>query len=224
MSTAELIRACAETSDVGAWEEFVARFWRPISLSVLRVACQRRKNPEQVADDLVQETYLKLCADRCHRLLEFAGRHPESVQGYISTIAVNVARDHFKALHSQKRGEGETSQLLEDFEPPAHRGSLGGQGATERKILLDEINRCLEICAVGPDQERDRLIFQLYYQQGFSAKAIAALPTIALTAKGVETVILRLTRMLRERLVGPRSQTAAAHPTDEKGFPAAESY
>jgi hypothetical protein len=35
-----------------------------------------------------------------------------------------------------------------------------------------------------------------------SAKGIAALPTVGLTAKGVESAIFRLTRLVREQIVG----------------------
>ena len=208
MSAEELIHACAESNDGAAWEEFVVRFRRPISLSILRIAYQWSGVPQQVVDDLVQETYLKLCADRCRLLCDFASQHPEAVAGYIKTIAVNVAHDHFKSLHSQKRGSGETAQLLEDVEPHAQSGDLGGQAAMEREVLLKQIDSCLETCSEGSDRERDRLIFWLYYQQGMSAKAIAALPTVGLTAKGVESAIFRLTRLVREQIVGLRSQTS----------------
>lgn len=224
MSAEELILACAEFSDGAAWEEFVVRFRRPISLSILRIGYQWGGIPQQVVDDLVQETYLKLCSDKCRLLRDFAIQHPEAVTGYIKIIAVNVARDHFKSLHSQKRGAGETSQLLEDVEPQAQSGSLGGQGATEREVLLKEINRCLETCSAGPDQERDCLIFWLHYQQGMSAKAIASLPAVELGPKGVESAILRLTRLVREQVTVRRSQTPESAPSGEKGFRPAESY
>ena len=224
MSAEELIHACAESNDGAAWEEFVFRFHRPISLSILRIAYQWGGTPQQIVDDLVQETYLKLCADKCRLLRDFAVQHPEAVAGYIKTIAVNVAHDHFKSLHSQKRGSGETSQLMEDVEPQARSGDLGGQAAMEREVLLKQINRCLETCSEGPDQERDRLIFWLYYQQGMSAKAIAALPTVGLTAKGVESAIFRLTRLVREQVAGLRPQTSGSPQLGEKGFRPAESY
>jgi len=225
MSAEELIRACAESDDGAAWEEFVARFHRPISLSVIRTAHQWRTIPQQVVDDLVQETYLKLCSNKCRLLRDFASQHPEAVAGYIKTIAVNVTHDHFKSTHSQKRGSGETAQLLEAFEPAAQSGGLGGQSAMEREILLKQIDRCLQTCSEGPDQERDRLIFWLYYQQGISAKAIAALPTVGLTAKGVESALFRLTRLVREQVVGLRQcESSAAPQTSEKGFRTAESY
>ena len=92
----------------------------------------------------------------------------------------------------------------------------------ERGVLLKEIDRCLETCLEGPDQERDRLIFWLYYQQGLSANAIAALPTVGLTAKGVESSIFRLTRLVREQIVGGRSSTSTQ--PGEKGLRPAESY
>ncbi len=224
MSAEELIHACAESNDGAAWEEFVARFHRPISLSILRIAYQWGKRPQQVVDDLVQETYLKLCSDKCRLLRNFAVQHPEAILGYIKTIAINVSHDHFKSRHSQKRGSGETAQLLEDIEPPAQSGDTGGQAAMEREVLLKEIDHCLEACSEGPDKERDRLIFWLYYQQGMSAKAIAALPTVGLTAKGVESAIFRLTRLIREEVVGSRSQTSVSPQPGEKGFRRAESY
>jgi DNA-directed RNA polymerase specialized sigma24 family protein len=134
-------------------------------------------------------------------LLEFARRHPdETVLGYIKTIAVNVAHDHFKSLHSQKRGAGETDQLHEDFEPAAHSSSFGGSEAMDREVFLKQVDNQLQNCATGSNRERDCLIFWFYYLQGMSATAIAALATIKLTPKGVEAVIYRLTRCLREHL------------------------
>jgi RNA polymerase sigma-70 factor (ECF subfamily) len=223
MSAEELIEACAEAKDSAAWDEFVSRFHRSISLSVIRTAYQWSEIPQQVVDDLVQDTYLKLCANKCRPLLEFANQHPSAILGYIKTIAVNVAHDHFKSLHSQKRGSGQTQESLAEVDPKAESQNLGGQGAMERQILLKQIDGFLEACSVGPDQERDRLIFWLYYQQGMSAKAIAALPTIGLTAKGVESAILRLTRLIRQQILGIRSEPLSA-PNREKGFRPAESY
>jgi RNA polymerase sigma-70 factor (ECF subfamily) len=224
LTSEQLISSCADSSDPDAWAEFVSRFQRPISLSIVRAAYQWGQVPRQVVDDLVQETYLKLCADKCRLLRDFAAQHPEAVAGYIKTIAVNVAHDHFKSLHSQKRGSGEAAQSIEDVEPKAQSGSLGGQDAMERAVLLREITQCLETCSAGPDQERDCLIFWLYYEQGMSAKAIATLPAVGLTAKGVESAIFRLTRLVREQVVGLRVQTSVSPQPDEKGFRPAESY
>lgn len=212
MSVLELIRACAGTNDSAPWEEFVSRFERPISLSVMRTACQLGKNALQVVDDLVQETYLKLCADKCRHLLDFANAHPDNlaVTRYIKVVAINVTLDHFKALHSQKRGEGETDQFPEEGEPSAHAAASGGPDAMDREVLLKQIDDRLHLCAAGPNQARDCLIFWFYYLQGMTAKAMAPLPGIELTPKGVEAVIFRLVRCLRRQLGASSTQEPAA--------------
>jgi len=224
MSDEELVLACAESNDGAAWQEFVSRFRRPIALSITRIVCQWGGKPQQIADDLIQETYLKLCAENCRLLCDFTLQRPGAVLGYIKTVAVNVAHDYFKSLHSQKRGSGVKTQSIEDAEPKAHGWSLGGPEAIEREILLKEVDRCLETCTAGPDQDRDRLIFWLHFQQGLSANAIAGLPTVDLTPKGVESAIFRLSRLVREQIAGLRLQTSASPPPDEKGFRPAESY
>lgn len=44
------------------------------------------------------------------------------------------------------------------------------------------------------------MIFLLYYRQGLTASEIAALPSLDLTTKGVESVIARLTYMIRSHI------------------------
>jgi RNA polymerase sigma-70 factor (ECF subfamily) len=224
MSAEELICACAESNDDAAWEEFVARFHRPVSLSIIRTAYHWGVIPQQVVDDLVQETYLKLCAEKCRLLRAFAIENPDAIAGYIKTTAANVAHDHFKSLYSQKRGAGRTQESTEEIDTSAGSGSFGSPGAMERQILLKQIEKCLDTCLAGPDQERDRRIFWLYYQQGLSAKAIATLPTVGLTAKGVESAILRLTRLVRQQIVQIRSESSTGQEPGQKGFRPAESY
>ncbi len=201
MTAEQLIHACAESSDDAAWEEFVARFQHPISLAIARTTCKWGKNPAEFVDDILQEVYCKLWADKCRLLLHFATQHSDQATlGYIKTIAINVAHDHFKSLHSQKQGAGETEQWHEDFEPAAQGGSYGDPEAMDREVFLKQVDDRLQDCAAGSNLDRDCLIFWLYYLQGMSAKAIAALTTVKLTAKGVEAVIYRLTRCVREHL------------------------
>jgi RNA polymerase sigma-70 factor, ECF subfamily len=223
MSAEELIRACAQGNDGAAWDEFVSRFHRPISLSIIRIAYQWGELPQQVVDDLVQDTYLKLCINKCRQLLEFAANHPDTVVGYIKTIAANVAHDYFKSIHSKKRGSGEVNQIMEEADLKAAPSKVGGQDAMEREVLFKQIDECIESLE-GPDRDRDRTIFWLYYQQGMTAKDIAALPTIGLSAKGVESVIVRVIRLLRDRIVGMQIQSGSALTPGEKGFFPAESY
>ena len=203
-SNVDLIAVCAKSSDTGAWEEFLSRFQRPIRQSILRVARERGEFSFEIVEDLAQETLLKLCRDKCQPLLRFALQNPGQIEGYIRVIAINLTRDYFKSLAAQRRGRGLVDQFPDRFEPGASKKSHGGQETTEQEILVREIGACLEKCLRPPDTRRDRIIFWLYYRDGWSAAAIAGLPTIELAAKGVESAIGRLTRLVRQEIVKTR--------------------
>jgi RNA polymerase sigma-70 factor, ECF subfamily len=222
ISTIELISICAMSRESAAWEEFVKRFHRPIGLSVVRTAKQWGVVQQQVIQDLVQETYVRLWSDGCRHLLEFGAEHPDALSGYIKTIAANLTRDHFKHHHSKKRGSGAYEESVEKVEPHASEQTFGSPSLVERQILLKEIDQYLKECSVGPEQERDRQMFWFYYQHGLSAKAIAALPMIALSEKGVESALSKLTHLVRDRIAAQRLRTLKTK--DQKGFQAAESY
>lgn len=196
----ELVRACATTGSDAAWCQFIAYFRQPIALAIIRVARKFGAVQLEFVDDLVQDTFLKLCADRCARLLQFSREHPEAVEAYVKTIAANVAHDFLKAHRSLKRGSGETDQLLENLEPAAKHSDFGGIDAIQQEVLLHEIDRCLDEGLDGNFKSRDRLIFWLHYRQGMSARAIASLSALNLTVKGVESVLLRLTRLVRGKI------------------------
>ena len=220
----ELLQACADSNDFRAWEQFVARFERPITLSVFRTARQWGEAPQEIAADLVQETYLRLCDGRFHLLNKFALNHPYAVEGYVKTVAANVTHDFCKARRLSKNGGGSVDQILDSYEPPASIEGFGGELGIERTVLLSEIQRGLEECTSGAMQDRDRTLFWLYYRHGMSASAIASLPTMGLTVKGVESAILRLTRQVRNRIAGSRSSADELPSQEGRGFRALKSF
>jgi RNA polymerase sigma-70 factor, ECF subfamily len=203
ISIEELVRRCVGSSSVEAWEEFVRRFHRLIASVVLATAAQFGDSSRQTVDDLIQETYLKLCGDNFRILRNFEQQHPDAFLGYVRVLTANVVRDHFKASYSRKRGANQIQDLKDDFVPPAVEGSAGSPKAIERGILIEEIKQHLSFCVVGPNQERNTNIFWLHYRAGLSARAIADIPEMHLDTKGVESIIRRITRDLRERMASP---------------------
>jgi RNA polymerase sigma-70 factor, ECF subfamily len=200
----ELVRRCASSRSPEAWEEFVRRFHRLIATVIFRTASRLGDSSKQTVDDLIQETYLKLCRDNFRVLRGFEQKHPDAFTGYIKVMTANVVRDHFKSFHTKKRGSGQLEQIADDSIPAAGDGSTGSPISIERAVLIKEITHHLDICLAGPDEERNRQIFWLHYHAGLSARAIADLPGIGLTTKGVESVITRVTRDLRERMAEPK--------------------
>ena len=106
LSPEELVLACRQTDDVAAWREFVGRFHRLIATVALRVARRWGESSPQLIDDLVQETYLKLCDDNFRMFRKFKSHHPDAFYGYLKVVTANLVHDHFKAAHSSKRGSG----------------------------------------------------------------------------------------------------------------------
>jgi RNA polymerase sigma-70 factor (ECF subfamily) len=64
-----------------------------------------------------------------------------------------------------------------------------------------EIDENLKRCLTGPDKDRDRMIFWLYFRQGMSTREIASLPGIGLGTKGVGSVIDRMKSTVRQQIL-----------------------
>jgi RNA polymerase sigma-70 factor (ECF subfamily) len=206
LSTEELVLRCGQSGDAAAWEEFIRRFHRPIATVVLRVARRWGVSSPQLIDDLVQDTYLKLCANDFRLLRSFKAHHPDAFYGYLKVVAANLVHDHFKAAHSAKRGSGAAEVAEHPEITPAANFAATPTAAqiTERQILLQQLDALLRKLAQGPHLERDCRVFWLYYRTGLTASAIAALPSIGLSTKGVESTLLRLTRLLRQEMIGEK--------------------
>jgi RNA polymerase sigma-70 factor (ECF subfamily) len=212
LSLKDLVCFCAGPRDDEAWEEFVSRVGRPISLTIMRTAWRWGEPPRSLVEDLIQATCLKLSEDGCRLLRNFAIQYPEAVLGYLKRTAANVTHDYFKHDRSQSRGGDKPHVSTSDVDPEAGKEVHGSQ-EKERiafAVFLKEIDEHLKHCLTGLDQERDRTIFWLYFRQGMSTKEIACLPAIELTAKGVGRVIERLKNCIRERILGVRSAAAWA--------------
>jgi RNA polymerase sigma-70 factor (ECF subfamily) len=223
LSLKDVICLCAEPCDGEAWEEFVSRVGRPISLAVLRTASLWGEPSRSVVEDLVQVTYLKLWEDGCRLLRNFAIQHPEAILGYLKKTASNATHDYFKHGHSQSSGGDKPHVSTSDVDPEAGNEVHGSQEKITFGVFLNEIDEHLKRCLTGLDQERDRMIFWLYFRQGMSTKEIAYLPTIGLGAKGVGSVIERLKHGIREQILGSRLDSDDGAAVEPKQIPSATS-
>jgi RNA polymerase sigma-70 factor (ECF subfamily) len=206
LSLKDVVCLCAGPCDEAAWEEFVSRVGKPISLTIMRTAALWGQSSRSVVEDLVQVTYVKLWQDGCRLLRVFAIQHPEAILGYLKKIAANVTHDHFKHGHTQSSGGDKPHVSTSDVDPVAGKEIDGSEERIAFGVFLNEIDEHLKHSLTGPDRERDRMIFWLYFRQGMSTKEIASLPTLGLGTKGVGSVIERLKHGLREQIVGAGSE------------------
>jgi RNA polymerase sigma factor (sigma-70 family) len=202
LSLQDVICLCAGARDDEAWEEFVFRVGRPISLTVMRTASLWGEPSRSLVEDLTQVTYLKLWEDGRYLLRDFAMQHPEAILGYIKKTAANATHDHFKHGRSQSSGGDKPHVSTSDVDLEAGKEVDGSEDKIAFAVILNEIDDHLNRSLTGPDRERDRMIFWLYFRQGMSTKEIASLPAIGLSTKGVGSVIERLKHCIREQIIG----------------------
>ena len=196
---AELVKVCAGSKDERAWAEFIRRFQVVIAAAVLRTARHWGEPSRSQLDDLIQDTYLKLCENDSRLLRSFQPRHEDSVYGFLKVVAANVVHDHFKASLAAKRGAGTT--CVEPIEIDSYVPRDDTFNDLAQRLQLEHVDRILKQVTAGKDQEKKRTIFWLRHRQGFTASEIAVLPSIDLTTEGVESILLRLTIMIRSHLI-----------------------
>lgn len=214
LSLKEVVCLCAGPCDNEAWEEFTFRVGKPLRHVITRTACLWSKPSRSVVEDLVQVIYLKLWEGGRTLLRDFAVERPDAILGYLKKAAANATHDYFKHGHSQSGGGENPHISTTDLDLEDGIQAHASQETIDCGVLLNEIDEHLKRCLCGPDQERDRMIFWLYFRQGLSTKEIASLPTIGLGAKGVGSVIERVKQSLRLQILGTTS--AMANREEEK--------
>lgn len=196
----DLLQACA-AGDEAAWAEFLGRFHRIVAATVVKGLLAARIQPSAFADDLIQEVYMRLCANERRALREFTGANELAFCGFLRRVAYNAVQDH---LRSRKNRPNEP--LPDDLQvKSADFQDLDFQ------LLLGEIVDLLDMVVPPETAERDKTLFLLYFRQGLSARSIAGLPDMGLSEKGVESALLRMTKQLRV-LMASQSQKGSSTP------------
>jgi len=198
LPTRQLIEGCIRGDSAGHWEEFVRRTRPAVSVMIYRVARRWGEVRSESHQDLIQESYLHLLEDDCKVLRRLVLLDDDcAVLACLKVIAANVCHDYLRGEHAAKRGADVTHSIAQDAYHEVVKEETGKWNIAEREVLLREVDECLEKAARERYTERQKAIFWLYYRQGMTAAAIAAIPSMDLSTKGVESLILRLTRAVR---------------------------
>jgi RNA polymerase sigma-70 factor (ECF subfamily) len=189
----DLLNSCLSTDDQELWQKFVRRTQPLIANVISNTLCRWCKPTPNLVDDLIQDTYLKLFSNDRKALRGIRNEFENTIFAFLRTVAFNVTCDHGR----QQKGVEEV-EMNELIVPPCPDGFKRIQ--FER--IKDQIQDCLDRLP-EETRRRDQSIFWFYYEQGFTAKEVSQLPVIGLTVKGVEAVLQRLNRFLKENGIGP---------------------
>lgn len=182
------LRRCLSGGSAVHWEAFIHLAQPTIAGAVLRTLSRGSITGRETADDLIQDTFLKLCADDYRVLRNFRGDGTPALRAYIKVIASSIAMDYFRS------GQAKPQVNLDDVEQ--HLTSFDRTDERlEKSKLLGHVERCL-----STTDARSHRVFWLYHRQGLRPKEIAALPDIGMGMSGVETAVYRLTSQVRDCL------------------------
>lgn len=197
----DLIKECVSSNNEAAWAEFIRRF-QPLIAKVVGRTSRRHwpQTPAHLIDDLIQETYLKLCAEECRQLRQFQSRHEDSIYAFLKVVAASVVLDHFKSELARKRDASQTEALSEQTPVDRPASCCGTRLSMEDQVTLRQIDDILGKLYAGEILVRNRAIFWLHHRDGMTAQAIASIPWIHLNTKGVETALRRMTHMIQSHI------------------------
>src|SRR5256885_10069323 len=144
LSLKDVVCLCAGPSDDEAWQEFVSRVGRPISLTIMRTASRWGEPSRSLVEDLVQVTYLKLWEGGCRLLRDFAIKRPEAILGYLKKTAANATHDYFKHGNTQSSGGANPHVSTSDIDPEAGKEIDGSEERIAIGVFLNEIDEYLK--------------------------------------------------------------------------------
>lgn len=200
ISLADLVQRCLESGREQDWAELVQHLQPVLAREVYRVVIVWGSANAPEIDDIVQEIFLKLGRRGGEMLRSLPLDNEQSTLAFFKVMAANSARDYLKSKYADKRGVDRTVSVEPNLTELI--SITESQTQVETQILIGQVDAVLNA------DVRERTIFWLYYRQGFTAKEIAAIPGIGLTAKGVESLIYRLA-MAARKCLRPSEEDAA---------------
>jgi len=217
-----LAQLCAYSADAPEWEEFVRVAMPVVGLAARRVCEVWGDRSTATVNEIVQEVFVKLCEDDRRVLREFEDRGEDSFLKLLRIITATVGTDHFRKLKAEKRGG---SFAASSVEPRAVADDLHDARATRALEILGLYAQLDGLLRLYPNKvsARDRRLFWLHYNLGMTAEAISRIPTMGLSSKGVESALMRLTRLLRKTVIQGKPKLASTRnksspPKKIKGF------
>ncbi len=173
------------------------QFFAAITPTFRRIAGRIASQYGDTADveDVVQEICLKITVTK-QSLIHSLPDTDAAARSYFGVLAANAARDWYRREKSRR------SCVTLDGGLDQIRKVCGVDQTLDSDYLISQIEAAL------PEDRKQKAIFRLYYRQGFSAREIAAIPVVGLTTKGVESLILRLSKSIKQNLANRAGKSA----------------
>lgn len=186
-----LLKLCLDSDDPDAWCEFLRRIQKPAAAVIIRTLGSKLAEPSRV-DDLVQNTWVKLFDNDRRALRGIKNTHDNSIFAYVKQTAYRATLDYLREVNRVDLLSIDDDRFIE----PPNPGWMRVFG----DLCREDVDRRLKTLSGKPNFKRDCAIFWLHYEQGYTFKEIARFRWIGLSESGVEGVVFRLVRYIKEEL------------------------
>lgn len=197
-----------------AWYEFITRFEKPIlqaiKLAVIRTSKRSAITNEDIGD-LMQQVFIKLSKDDYAALRNFKFRDEHSLKAYLKVVAVNTAYDYIRALEAGTRLQ--ETVYISELRAKEHRREFEDEVSdlvdnrlrTPEELIIDNENvekiyTLVEKLSGKTHRERNRRIFELIFEYGYSVEDLVESNNVDLGPMGIYAIIHRIKKGLTLKL------------------------
>jgi len=157
----------------------------------------RREDVTALVPELAQEVYVRLVQNNGSMLRSFRGETDLSVSSFLARACTYVVADHLRHDESAKRRGNVVSieEVREMIDASKHNYDELNVGAILNWIDIEKL------IAKDPDRknaQRNAIIFKLHFIDGLTTGEIADFSGFDLKESGVEAVILRLRKRIKQ--------------------------
>lgn len=83
---------------------------------------------------------------------------PNVLRLFLAKITRNLAINRYEMLHTQKRGSGEASLVLDELEE-----CIAGQGSPEQEVIAGELGECIDHFVRGLPEREGNIFIRRYF-------------------------------------------------------------
>jgi RNA polymerase sigma-70 factor (ECF subfamily) len=168
LSDHELIRRCLDDEDRTAWEAFVRKYSKLIWNAIHKTFHQHGfAYQREDAEDVFSSLYLSLIENKFKRLREFRGENACALSTWLSVVTIRLTIDYLRKdkNHLNVKSGQEDSDIWDLIPDNRYQADT----LVEKKQAGEKLKKSVDALSA-----RDKMLYELTYNKGFSPEETAA--------------------------------------------------
>jgi DNA-directed RNA polymerase specialized sigma24 family protein len=196
LASSLLFQFCAaDSKNDQYWAEFIRRF-SPLFIRSITFAWRKYSQEDwptaDVSADLLQDIYTAILKDGCRLLRQFRGVSDAEAEAYLAHVAINQVVSYLRARGARKRqAELVSFDALISADQGGEQFAVNSDSPFE-DLAEHELVESLQRIIVGPNSQRDILVFLLNVRDGWTASEIAHMKICDLKDTSIANLLVQM--------------------------------